>query len=802
MRRLAALALIALAGLMVVVPTAEAQGGATATVEVRVWQNVGDLEDIRISARPAGGDWRILGTIPLPLDETSDSGTYRYGNIDLDVPLPYRTSPATVEVRVWQRLGANERVYISARPAGGDWGVLGTIRLLLDDGFSSSGTFQFGDIRLDVPVPGGGVTTLAGAAGDRGYSDGRGDEARFGAGGRVVHYLGLAVDVDGSVVVADGRAIRRIQSDGTVTTVAGGSTHGNRDGPAATARFDDAIDVAIDGDGAIYVADCLGRRIRKISPEGMVTTAAGAEPPVGASDYDRDGPAVEAVFGSPCGLALAPDGGLYIMERWGIRHLSRSGWVSTFAEGGGDTELDGPKANIGFRYLRDIDVDADGNVYVLDGHDYHPNYSEPSYLVRKISTDGWVSTVFRSDTSAEGLLVSPGGLAVTAEGEVYLSNTARHQIVRVVDRDTLVAVAGTGVDGYLDGSRDEARFSWPGALAVAPGGALVVTDQDETIVRVAFPDAERGFTTVPLAPVSELARLEGVHVRVLAGSFDGFADGVGGEARFSFPDGLALDAGGNVIVADSSNDAIRRVAPDGTVTTLAGGSGRGLLDGSGSEALFANPTHVAFAADGFIYVVDRGNGLLRRVGPDGTVGPGWEGEPAISPRALVAAPDGSLIVSEGYNPRVLRIAPDGAVSIVLPTGYRGLTFGLAADADGNVFWVDEASPGETTALRRVDRDGAVTTLLQGRAGTYGGVFSRNAADLTLAPDGTLYLTDENYRRVLQVAPDGDVSIVASWPRGRAPSGIVITPEGSLIVSDRQRHVIYEITFENRDEALK
>ncbi len=152
MRRLTTVALGALLGVLVAT-VGSAQSAETATVEVRVWQNVGNLEDIRISARPAGGDWRILGTIPLPLNETSESGVFVYGDIDLDVPLAGRAAPATVEVRVWQRVRDLARVYISARPAGGDWRVLGTIRLLLDDGFSSSGTSSSATSRSMYPCP-------------------------------------------------------------------------------------------------------------------------------------------------------------------------------------------------------------------------------------------------------------------------------------------------------------------------------------------------------------------------------------------------------------------------------------------------------------------------------------------------------------------------------------------------------------------------------------------------------------------------------------------------------------------------
>lgn len=121
---------------------------------MRVWQDVGDELDIYISARPAGGSWRTLGTIPLPLDDgVSSTGRFRFGDIAVDVPLPNQTTPATVEVRVWQDVGDIASIYISARPAGGSWRTLGTIPLPLNDGVSSTGRFRYGDISLDVPLP-------------------------------------------------------------------------------------------------------------------------------------------------------------------------------------------------------------------------------------------------------------------------------------------------------------------------------------------------------------------------------------------------------------------------------------------------------------------------------------------------------------------------------------------------------------------------------------------------------------------------------------------------------------------------
>ena len=133
-------------------PTPEPATETTANVEVRVWQAVRDARNIYISARPEDGSWATLGTIPLPLDDgLSGSGRFRYG--DITVAVPVGSGEKDVEVRVWQAVRDARNIYISARPEGGSWATLGTIPLPLDDGHSSSGRFRYGDITVEVPVP-------------------------------------------------------------------------------------------------------------------------------------------------------------------------------------------------------------------------------------------------------------------------------------------------------------------------------------------------------------------------------------------------------------------------------------------------------------------------------------------------------------------------------------------------------------------------------------------------------------------------------------------------------------------------
>ncbi len=248
--------------------------------------------------------------------------------------------------------------------------------------------------------------------------------------------------------------------------------------------------------------------------------------------------------------------------------------------------------------------------------------------------------------AAQSRFSDPFGVAVDARGAVYVADGGDSNRIRRIDRHGAVSTFAGGREGFADGIGTAAAFHTPSALAMDRFGNLVVADTGNHAIRKIAPDGS---------------------VTTLAGDGQpGDADGIGRAARFNAPVGVALDTRGNVYVADTYNDRIRRVAPDGTVTTLAGGTKPGNADGPGAAAAFDTPSAIAVGKDGSLLVADTGNNAIRRIAPDGvvsTLAAPAEGErrPLLRrPTGLALTHDGYLYIAGGGG-RVLQLAPDGAI---------------------------------------------------------------------------------------------------------------------------------------------
>lgn len=291
-------------------------------------------------------------------------------------------------------------------------------------------------------------------------------------------------------------------------------------------------------------------------------------------------------------------------------------------------------------------------------------------------------------------------------------------------------------------------------------------------------------------------------VVVAAGSGDdGLADGSRFEAAFSEPYGVAIAPDGTVYVADAGEaHAIRRIAPDGTVTTIAGGRRRGFADGRGSEAAFDTPSHIAVDADGMLFVADTGNDAIRVVSPDGVVSTLVHGE-LRGPIGVAVAPDGRLVVADTYNDRIVLIRRDGTVVPIAGTGEPGhadgpgdlaqfdTPAGIAAMADGTLVVADTGNG----VLRTIDVRGYVSTI------DPGGARLNHPVAVAVHRDGRIYVTEQR-ARVLEIGTDRQLRALTSSTAGfaeglspsvrlRSPAGIAVGSDGRVVVADSGNRLI-------------
>jgi len=289
-----------------------------------------------------------------------------------------------------------------------------------------------------------------------------------------------------------------ITPDGQVTTVAGsgpsGPFGGLVDGPADSARLFGPEGLTVDAQGDIFVADTLNSRIRRISSDGMVTTVAGSGPGTvyGFDGALVDGPADEARFNDPSDVAVDAAGNLYVTDHLNhvIRKITPDGEVSTFAGTGEPGAIDGVGTEASFEMPNRIAIDQEGNLYVTEGRFLDFGELTYGFRVRKITPDAEVITLAGTgepgygDGPAETAQFDvPIGVAVDRDGNVYVEECGGHRI-RMISGDGIVStLAGSGIAGYADGPGDEAQFWYPVDIAVGHDGTLYVTDWENHRIR-------------------------------------------------------------------------------------------------------------------------------------------------------------------------------------------------------------------------------------------------------------------------------------------------------------------------------
>jgi len=263
--------------------------------------------------------------------------------------------------------------------------------------------------------------------------------------------------------------------------------------------------------------------------------------------------------------------------------------VSKFAGSGTSGSSDGEGTSASFAGPQGLAIGSDGAVFVADVR---------NHTIRKIMADGTVSTlagrpgvsgaIDASDGSAT--FNSPTGVAVNSSGDVFVVEFGGHKVRRITAAGAVTTFAGTGVAGSDDGPGVSASFSNPYGIAIDTNDNVYVADWGNNLIR-------------KITPAGVVSTLAGSGV-------PGAADGNGTAASFQRPQALAVDASGNVFVADTSNNKIRKITPDGETTTFAE---------STADSQFNSPSGISLDSDGYVYVADYGNNVIKRISPSGAL---------------------------------------------------------------------------------------------------------------------------------------------------------------------------------------
>jgi uncharacterized protein (TIGR03437 family) len=585
----------------------------------------------------------------------------------------------------------------------------------------AAGNVYFGSLHSVFKVDTGGTLTRVAGNGRPGYSG----DGGLATDAQLLNPMGIAFDAAGAMYVADHDAnvVRKITSDGTINTLAGSN------GPLRA-----PFGVAVDPAGNVYVSDTGNSRIARFSPDGKFTSLG------------------DGFLNGPEGIALDAGGNLYIADTFNgrVRKLAADGTLSSIA-GTGSTGIysgdNNPATNAALSLPTDVTMDRSGNLYIADFGNSR---------IRTINSGGIITTIAGSPNApslTEGQeainvrLNGPTGVAVDSGGNVYLvesgigsgTGLARgdFKVYKISTQGIITALAGNGQPSYSGDGGSALRAQLNGALGVSTdsAGNLYIADTANHRVRV-------------VAPNGTISTIAGTGVAAFAGDNTSPAS-----AQLKSPGGVVSDATGHVYVADTGNSRIRRIDPGGNIITVAG-NGNASYFGDGLPARSASvnqPQGLAIDSTGNIYIADTLDNAVRKVTPDGII-------------ATIA----------GYGTPTF--SGDGG-----PANKAGLDHprGVAVDANGNVYIADTGN----NRIRKIDFLGNISTAVDGLSGPQGVAVDRS---------GVVYVADTGHNQVLRGntiiagtsdccdAGDGGFATAA---RLNAPVGIAVDGAGNVYVAD-------------------
>ena len=534
-----------------------------------------------------------------------------------------------------------------------------------------------------------------------------------------------------SVYFSAGNSVFKMDSGGTMTLIAGNSRPGfsGDGGPAVNAQLNAPAGLAFDSAGNLYIADSLNNRVRMVSPQGTISTFAGNGGVSVPGFWGDGGNATDAQIHSPVAVRVDSNGNVYIVAAGdnSIRKVDVYGIISIFAGQGyhgfyGDntSTTPGPAVNAGLTNPQDMWINSDGTVLIAD---------TGNAAIRKVATDGTISTI--SGTGATGVkasgddvattltMIAPTGVTQDSSGNVFIAEFGTDRIRKIDTSGKITTAIGDGLPGFTGdgGPPNKVEMNQPTAVAVDSSGNLYFADSLNYRIR----------------------KLAGGSVNTIAGNgqVSHSGDGLQGTfAQLNAPQGVAVDSAGNLYIADTANNVVRRVDTKGVITNFAGNgsAGNGGDGGAATSAQLNTPEDLAVDSAGNVYIADSQNHKVRKVAPNGTI---------------------STFAGSGTPGSTGDGGAAGSATLNLP-------FGLAADAAGNVYITEFLG----NRVRKVNPSGTITTVAgNGTAGYSGDGGSATTAmlsgpqDVAVDSAGNVYIADANNNRV-RIVSNGTINTVA------------------------------------------
>jgi sugar lactone lactonase YvrE len=571
----------------------------------------------------------------------------------------------------------------------------------------------------------------------------------------------VATDARGNTYITDyyNQRIRKIDVSGVISTFAGNGLFGysGDGGQAKNAKIYLPTGIKVDAGGNVIFADSGNFRIRKVNPQGIISTIAGN----GVEGYSGDGgPALNASMEYPDGLAVDHSGNIFFSDFFNgiVRRIDAAGIIHLFAgtpRQYGFSGDGGPATSALMRGVRGVVADSSGNIYLADN---------ANNRVRKVDTRGTITTF--AGNGGEVCNRGNGGPATQANVETpfglafigaQLSISDGCSTVRNVNLQTGIigTYAGTTKWGFNgDGqTRLMTMFDFPHGLAFDKNNVLLVADTNNNRVR-------------HLGPV----------VQTIAGGYLG-DNHTAIRSGLNFPSGIALDSIGNIYVADTADFRVRKIDSAGNITTVAGNglSGASGDGGPATRARLAEPWAVAFDAAGNMYIADGTD--VRKVDTSGTISTLSAVASFAWATGVAADQSGNVYVADAAQCQLFKITQNDVITPV--AGVEGLCsfggdgrpavnawlnpWGVATDLQGDVYVADYGN----NRIRKIDTNGIITTVAGGGMIGYGGdggpatsAGLGNPHGITIDSLGDMIIADSGTRRIRFVNTAGTISTYA------------------------------------------